>query len=143
MQPLSRAAGRWSAAVVFPLVLLAAAPSVELGFVYDFTVRSSSTSSDGRSRELQRMVGRGQVAGDNARVDLLEVKARGPMNEVGGDVIARDGGRTMYMVNPKEKQYFAFDPEQIGAMSRAMSPHVKLSMTDVRIDVHGRCSRGW
>jgi hypothetical protein len=131
----SRGVGRWAAAIALPLVLVAAAPSVEQGLVYDFTVTSSSTSPDGKTRELQRMVGRGQVAGDDARVDLLEVKASGPMNEKGGYVIARDGGRTLYMVNPKEKQYFSFDSASMGAMSRAMSPHVKMSMTDVRIDV--------
>lgn len=131
--------GAWPVAMVALPVALFATPALEAGFTYDFRVSSASTQGD-QTKELTVMAGRGQVAGDKARVDLSEAKNGGPMfTGKGGYVMVKDGGATMYMVDPAEKQYYSFNMEQmfagLGSTLKMMGGMVKMTMTDVKIDV--------
>lgn len=131
--------GVWPVAMMALPLALFATPALETGFTYDFRVSSSSTQGD-QTKELSVMAGRGQVAGDKARIDLSEAKNGGPMfTGKGGYVMVKDGGTTMYMVDPGEKQYYSFNMEQmfagIGSTLKMMGGMVKMTMTDVKIDV--------
>ncbi|MHB1224521.1 MAG: DUF4412 domain-containing protein [Gemmatimonadaceae bacterium] len=129
----------WPVALVALPLALFATPALETGFTYDFRVSSTSTQGD-QTKELSVMAGRGRVAGDKARIDLSEAKNGGPMfTGKGGYVMVKDGGSTMYMVDPGEKHYYSFNLEQmfagLGSTLRMMGGMVKMTMTDVKIDV--------
>lgn len=123
-------------ALAVPLALAAAAPAVDPGLVYEFRVVAEQQDG-GRAKETMRMVGRGQVtrAGD-ARIDLVEARNTGPMADRNGYVLVQ-GGERMVMVDPKEKQYYAFDVGQMmagaGAMLQAVGGLVRMEMSDVAI----------
>lgn len=126
------------AAVMLPAALFAT-PLFEAGITYDFRVSTSSVQGD-NSKELSVMAGRGQVTGSSARIDLVEAKNGGPMfTGKDGYVIVKDGGTTMYMVDPGEKQYYSFNTEQmfagLGSALKMMGGMVKMTMSDVKIDV--------
>jgi hypothetical protein len=138
MSPTTRRRVAWCLGAAFPLVLVAAAPAVEQGLVYDFTMRTTATQ-DGKSRDVVAMTGRGQVtrAGD-ARVDLADAKGGGPMVTKNGYILVQDGER-MVMVDPEEKRYYAFNLEQMmagmGSLLQATGGLVRMQMTDVKLDV--------
>lgn len=129
----------WPIAFVALPAALLATPALEPGFTYDFRV-STSSAQGSQTKELSVMAGRGQVAGDKARIDLSEAKNGGPMfTGKGGYVMVKDGGATMYMVDPGEKQYYSFNMEQmfagLGSALKMMGGMVKMTMSDVKIDV--------
>lgn len=129
----------WPIAIVALPAALFATPAREAGFTYDFRVSTSSVQGS-QSKEVSLMSGRGQVAGDKARIDLAEAKNGGPMfGEKGGYIMVKDGGATMYMVDPGEKQYYSFNMEQmfagLNSALKMMGGMVKMTMSDVKIDV--------
>ena len=125
------------AAILLPAALFAT-PLFEAGITYDFRVSTTSGQGD-NSKELSVMAGRGQVTGSSARIDLSEAKNGGPMfTGKGGYVVVKDDGN-MYMVDPGEKQYYSFNTEQmfagLGSALKMMGGMVKMTMSDVKIDV--------
>lgn len=139
MSVRSRRVPRWplALAVAVPLMLAAAAPAFEPGITYDFRI-STSQGEGGSAKELAGMVGRGQVAGSKARVDISDAKGANPVTQKGSYVVVQGDGR-MLMVQPEEKQYFVFDMDQMlagaGSAMKAMGGMMKMSMSDVKIDV--------
>lgn len=137
MTPSLRHRYRWPVVAALPLLLLAAAPTAEPGITYDFSITASSAQGNAKPREVYKMQGRGQVAGGNARVDLADVKGGAQAVESGGYVIVRDEGARMLMVDPKEKQYYAFDPAEMlaatNSMMKSMGSMVKMEMANPRV----------
>ncbi len=129
----------WPLAAIMLPVALFATPLFEAGITYDFRVSTSSVQGD-NSKELSVMAGRGQVTATNARIELSEARNGGPMfTGKDGYVVVKDGGATMYMVDPGEKQYYAFNMEQmfagLGSALKMMGGMVKMTMSDVKFDV--------
>jgi hypothetical protein len=135
--PLRR---RWplvAAAAVVPLLLLAAAPGTEPGLTYEF--RSVATQGEGDAgRTIASVTGRAQVVGGQARIDLTDATGPNPFTRKGTYVVVGADGR-MLMVSPEEKQYYAFNMEQmlagLGSAMNAMGGLMKMTMTDVKVDV--------
>ncbi|HEY0972659.1 MAG TPA: hypothetical protein VGE02_16945 [Gemmatimonadales bacterium] len=121
-------------------VLALAAPAAlgAQGITYDFAIRSQQVDG-GKTKELSHVVGRSQVDGDRARVDLSSVKNGGMMASEDAYVIVTDGGGRMIMVQPKERKYYSFTTEQMMAgMSGALKAAgglLKMEMSNVKIDV--------
>jgi len=76
-----------------------------------------------------KSVTRGLVDGLNARIEFVEGKSTGM--EKGSYMITRDGGKTITMVNPKDKTYMKIDPEQMASAAGQLMNATKgfMSMT--------------
>lgn len=85
------------------LSLLAALPALA---AVEFTAAVSSGPRD-------KSTMRGQVDGENARIEFLTGKTAGM--EKGSYMLTRDGGKTIYLVNPAEKSFMKIDPEKMAA----------------------------
>lgn len=99
-------------------------------------MRFQSTTRTEAAQGKQAIVADGWVDGDNAKI--VFTASDNPMFGEGAYLLSSDGGRTVYLVNPEEKTYMAFDPSQLaaaaGAMLQAMGPMVKISFTNHRIE---------
>lgn len=112
------------------LLLAAAAPSWA-GIHY----KAVTTNQDARAKETKMQV-EGWVSGDNARVVFQD--SNNPMAQEGAYLITRDGGRTIYMVDPKEKTYMKWDIEAVlgmaGAVMEGMGPLLKMEFTEPKVE---------
>src|SRR5688500_4790068 len=114
------------------LLLVGAAPADQLaradaGYAYTFRVTSDS---DGKgSRDGDGTVGRVRVAGDRVRIDMSGKKGgRGHyilMTE-------GDGGSTMTMVRPDEREYETMHPDSLAKLVGA-GIGVAMSMVNARV----------
>ena len=134
-----RRSRRWTlvAAPVAPaLLLLAAAPGTEPGLTYEF--RSVVEQGEAGGKSLAGVTGRAQVAGGRARIEITDATGPNPFTQKGNYVVVGSDGR-MLMVLPKEKQYYAFNLEQMlagaGSALNAMGGLVKMTMSDTRVEV--------
>lgn len=89
------------------LMLVLALAAIPVHAAVEFTASVSSGPRD-------QSVTRGLVDGQNARMEFVEGKAAAGMDK-GGYMLTRDGGQTIYMVNPAEKSYMKINPEQLAA----------------------------
>lgn len=112
------------------LLLAAAAPSWA-GIHY----KAVTTNQDARAKETKMQV-EGWVSGDNARVVFQD--SNNPMAQEGAYLITRDGGRTIYLVDPKEKTYMKWDIEAVlgmaGAVMEGMGPLLKMEFTEPKVE---------
>ena len=112
------------------LLLAAAAPSWA-GIHY----KAVTTNQDARAKETKMQV-EGWVSGDNARVVFQD--SNNPMAQEGAYLITRDGGRTIYLVDPKEKTYMKWDIEAVlgmaGAVIEGMGPLLKMEFTEPKVE---------
>lgn len=129
---------RLGAVISIPLLFAAATPFAD-GMTYDFAIRSQSTRTG--NKETVTMSGRGTYAGDQAKIEITDAGAAGTTGMFGGKgsyFIVKDGGKEMFLVDPSQKQYMAWDMAGlVGGMTKmmgAMGGMVKMQMTDVHID---------
>ena len=124
---------RASALAPVALLLIAAAPVGEFtpadpGFAYSFRVTSSG---DKGSRERDRTVGRVRVAGQRMRIDMTG------KNEGRGHYILvteGDGGSTMTLVRPDEREYETMHPD---SLARLVGTGIGVAMSIVNTRVSG------
>jgi hypothetical protein len=111
------------------LAVLLAAPALA-GMTYESTTTIKGPQGD------QVIRTEGWVEGDNAKVVFEQ--SDNPLFTEGGYLLTTDGGRTLLMVNPKEKTYMPFDIGQLagmaGAMMQGLGGMVKMSFTNHRIE---------
>jgi hypothetical protein len=139
MNPTLSRTLRFSTAISIPLVFAAATPFAD-GMTYEFQMRSQSTRTG--NKEQITMRGRGTYAGDEAKIEILEAgSSTGGTETFGGKgtyFIVKDGGKEMYLVNPKEKQYMKWDiANMFAGMAKVMNAVggvVKMQMSDIHID---------
>lgn len=134
---LSRAA-RLCTAVSIPLLFAAATPFAD-GMTYEFTIKSQSTRTG--NKETVTMSGRGTYAGDQAKLEIFNAGPAGNTGMFGGKgsyFIIKGGGKEMFLVDPAEKQYMAWDIANLMSgvtkMMGAMGGMMKMEMTDIHID---------
>jgi hypothetical protein len=136
----SRARRRVAAAVAVPALLLfpgrSALTPAAPGITYTFKSSTILTESNGKTKEIGGMVGRGQVAGTDARFDIVSSKTSGQGEAFGKGAyfLFTEGGQTMTVVKPQEKQYFEMDLAGMLRMVTAMGPIMKMEVSDVNID---------
>ncbi|HMS03729.1 MAG TPA: hypothetical protein PKE51_12170 [Gemmatimonadaceae bacterium] len=85
-------------------------------YTFRMTTAESDASFAAARKVLTQSVGKVQIAGDKARIDFAEVKGPSPTMGKEGYILLHDGGSTMFMVSPKEKQYIRMDAKQLGSM---------------------------
>jgi hypothetical protein len=70
------------------------------------------------------------AAGDKARMDFLE---GGPVKS-DGFILTKDGGKSMTMVNTKDKTYMSWDMDAMMGMAGAMTSMMKMEVTDPKLE---------
>lgn len=104
------------------------------GTTYEFTMSTSESDESfaAAGKTMTKALGKVQIAGDKARIEFAEVKGPSPMMGKEGYMLMHDGGKLLYLVSPKEKQYMKMDTKGLGSMFSSLS-----SMTGglMKIDV--------
>src|SRR5579872_7343792 len=72
------------------------------------------------------MVAKGQIAGDNARIDFTN----GPMAQPGTYYLVKRGAQTLTVVDPTKRQYYAMD---YGALAKTLGGLVQTEYSDVAV----------
>jgi hypothetical protein len=117
-------------ALTVAAALVAAAP-LFAGVVY-----SAKTTGEGaKGAEMQSSTVRGWVSEGNARV-LFE-SSENPMTESGSYLVTRDGGQTIYLVNPDDKTYAKWDLEAMMQLATGAMKMVNLKITDPKVEKLG------
>lgn len=79
----------------------------------------------------------GWAAGDNAKVAFVE-SAGNPVLKEGMYLITKDGGKTLYIVDPKEKTYAEWDLQALagmaGSVMQGMGPLLKMEVSDPKVE---------
>jgi hypothetical protein len=118
-------------AASFLTLALAAAPAVA-GIHYKSVTR---TEGGPQSRSADTQV-EGWAAGDKARIEFRE--SANPMMKKGMFIITKDGGKTMYMVNPEDKTYAEWDLQAMlgmaGTVMNGMGPLLKMEFTTPKVE---------
>ena len=90
---------------------LAAVIATQVPAGVEFTASIASGPKD-------QATARGWVEGPNAKIEFSQASAGMPQ---GSYMLTTDGGKTLYMVNPREKSYMKADPAQMaGAVGQIM-----------------------
>jgi hypothetical protein len=109
--------------------LLAAVPAFA-GIHYKSVTRTESEGSRARSNSTQA---EGWVAADKAKVAFLE-SSDNPIAQQGTYILTKDGGKTLYLVNPKDQTYAHWSLQgmlgTVGAVMNGMGPLLKIQFTD-------------
>lgn len=80
--------------------------------------KAITRAKDARGREQTASVMNAVVDGQKARIDFESRQGGGVPD--GGYLITRDGGRIIYMVNPKEKTYMEWDVDKLAGMANSI-----------------------
>ncbi|HYO16215.1 MAG TPA: hypothetical protein VE685_23705, partial [Thermoanaerobaculia bacterium] len=122
---------KFQRSVLSVLLLLAAAAPSWAGIHY----KAVTTNQDAKSKEMKMQV-EGWVSGDNAKVVFQD--SNNPMAQEGAYLITKDGGRTVYLVDPKEKTYMKWDIEAMlgmaGAVIEGMGPLLKMEFSEPKVE---------
>lgn len=116
---------------VFVLCALVAAPSFA-GIHYTATTTMQDAAGKNNVIEVEAW-----VAADKAKIEFKEA-AGNPMARQGAYLITSDGGKTIYMVDPKEKTYAEWDLQammnMVGSVMTGMGPLLKMEFSDPKVE---------
>ncbi|HEY9422457.1 MAG TPA: DUF4412 domain-containing protein [Thermoanaerobaculia bacterium] len=116
---------------VIALFLAAAAPCFA-GIHY----KATTTMQDAAAKSNQIQV-EGWVSGDDAKVAFLQ-SGGNPVAQEGTYIVTKDGGRTLYLVNPEEKSYAKWDIQgmlgAVGAVMNGMGPLLKIQFSEPKVE---------
>lgn len=115
-------------AVVFTL---AALPSFA-GIHYKAVTKTQDASNQSSDVAVE-----GWVTGDKAKVEFKEA-GNNPVAKKGAYLISKDGGRTIYFVDPAEKTYAEWDLQamlgMVGSVMQGMGPLLKVEFSDPKVE---------
>jgi hypothetical protein len=116
---------------VFALGLAVAAAPCFAGIHY----KSVTHTQDARNQTMNMAV-EGWVSGDKAKVEFKE--SGNPVMKQGSYLITRDGGKTLYLVNPEDKTYAEWDMQAmlgfVGGVMQGMGPLLKFEFSDPKVE---------
>lgn len=82
----------------------------------------------------------GWVSGDNAKVAILE-SAGNPVLQQDAYLVTKDGGKTLYLVNPKDKTYAEWNLQgllgTVGAVMNGLGPLLKIQFSEPKVEKLG------
>ncbi len=93
---------------------------------------AKTTAEGARGAEAQNMTVKGWVSGDNGKVVFEQ--SQNPMMSEGSYLITKDGGKTMLLVNPKEKTYMKWDLEQMMGLVGGAMKMMNFKYTDPKVE---------
>ena len=119
----------------FSLALLLAAAPCWAGIHYKSTTKSwSDGARNARNSEVQA---EGWVAGEKAKIVFVESNGN-PVAQQGTYMITKDGGKSLYLVNPQDKTYAQWDLQGMlgvaGAVMNGMGPLLKIQFSDPKTE---------
>lgn len=98
--------------------------------------KSVTRNQDANGKNLGDMSVEGWVTGSNSRVEVTA--SDNPILKKGTYLITKNGGKTIYLVDPKEKTYGEWDVQAMlgaaGAMLNSMGPLVKMEFSDPKVE---------
>jgi hypothetical protein len=118
-----------SGLVVAVFVLVAAQSFAGVVFV------AKTTAEGGKAAEQQNSVAKTWVNGDNGKV-LFE-EGSNPMMGKGTYLITKDGGTSMFLVNPKDQTYMKWDFDSIMGMAGGAMKMMNMTFTDPKVESLG------
>ena len=116
-------------------LLLAAVPC-SAGIHYKSTTKTWSEGERAHARNSD-IQAEGWVAGEKAKVAFLESNGN-PVAQQGTYILTKDGGKTLYLVNPQDKTYAQWDLQGMlgmaGAVMNGMGPLLKIQFSDPKTE---------
>ena len=114
-------------------IFLAATVPCSAGIRYKATTRTEAEKGRGNNTvEVE-----GWVSGDNAKVVFLQ-SGGNPITKKGAYMLTKNGGKTLYLVDPEEKTYSEFDLSamlgMVGGIMNGMGPMLKIQFTDPKVE---------
>lgn len=123
----------WSKVGLFAVLVLVLATPLQAGIYYE------SVTTDDRSKDRIRV--KSWVDGGKARVEFEEGIDKSMMPK-GSYLITTDGGRTIYLVNPKDETYGVWDLEAmlqtLGQVMEAAGPMMNFSIDNPKVEKRGQ-----
>jgi len=117
--------------VISAAVLLAAVPAFA-GIHYKSVTKTEAEGQRSRSSDVQA---EGWVSGDKVKVAFLSSNGN-PFTQEGTYILSKDGGKTLFLVNPKEKTYAEWSLQgmlgTVGAVMNGMGPLLKVQFNDLK-----------
>jgi archaellin len=128
---------RLRGSIVLVALLLTAAVPAFAGIHY----KATTTTQDAQAKNNTKVEVEGWVSGDNAKV-LFKESGGNPMAKSGSYIITKNGGQTLYLVDPEEKTYMEWDLNAmlgfVGAMTGGgMGPLLKMEFSDPKVEQLG------
>jgi len=106
------------------------------GMYYEAT----TTGSGRKGADMVNTTVHGWVAGDAAKV-VFEA-SNNPMAKTGMYMLSKDGGKSVYMVNPEDKNYFKWDLDSMVGMAGGVMKMMNMKFTDVKVEKVGEEAGG-
>jgi hypothetical protein len=120
--------------IIAAALLLAAALPCSAGIHYKSTTKTQATAP-AQSSDVQV---EGWAAGDKAKIEFEAATAGNPVTQAGTYLITKDGGRTLYLVNPEEKTYAVWDLQAMlgtaGAVMNGIGPLLKIQFSTPKVE---------
>jgi hypothetical protein len=117
--------------VLLVVVLLAVAAQSFAGVV----LVAKTTAEGGKGAEMQNSTAKTWVSGDKGKT-LFEESSNTLMAK-GSYIITKDGGKTMYLVNPKDETYMRWDLDSIMGMAGGAMKMMNMKFTDPKVEALG------
>jgi hypothetical protein len=115
-----------AAATALLAILLAVQAQAGLQYTVKTTVEGGKRGGDAGNQSMQMT-----ADGAKARMEFLK---GGPMKAGEGYILTQDGGKTMFMVSPKEKTYMKWDMDAMMGLAGAMTSMMKMEVTDPKTE---------
>jgi hypothetical protein len=101
------------------------------GVHYKSVTKTQDAQTKGGSIEVE-----GWVAGEKARVEFKE--SANPAAKQGSWLLTKDGGKTIYLVDPEEKTYAEWNLQAmlglVGSVMQGMGPLLKVEFSDPKVE---------
>lgn len=117
--------------VLLVVVLVAFAAQSFAGVV----LVAKTTAEGGKGVEQQNSVAKTWVSGDNGKTMFEE--SASPLMSKGTYIITKDGGKTMYLVNPDDKTYMKWDLDSLMSMAGGAMKMMNMKFTDPKVEALG------
>ena len=112
------------------IAVIASGPAFA-GVHYKSVTKTEDAQTKGSSMQVE-----GWVSGEKARVEFKE--SANPMAKQGAWLLTKDGGKTMYLVDPEEKTYAEWNLQAmlgvVGNVMQGMGPLLKIEFSDPKIE---------
>ena len=119
---------------LFLILTLAALPAFA-GIHYKAVTTTTTEGAQNQAGNMNMKV-EGWVSSGMARVEFKE--SDNPVVKSGAYLITKDGGKTIYLVDPKEKTYAKWDLQAMlglaGAVMQGMGPLLKMEFSDPKVE---------
>ena len=120
--------------VFFLLLTLTSLPAFA-GIHYKAVTTTTTEGAQNQAGNMNMKV-EGWVSSGMARVEFKE--SDNPVAKSGAYLITKDGGKTIYLVDPKEKTYAEWDLQAMlglaGAVMQGMGPLLKMEFSDPKVE---------